>query len=413
MHPEFQAAAHQARAGSAADLTRLLPAARAETLALSGLFRRHLPSLAVPRQPTLNPPLWELGHIGWFQDWWLGRHPHRARGVQADPTVRRYPPYRADADALYDSSAVPHDRRWALPLPDAEATLQDLARQLQHTLALLADLPPETTDDRELYFFRLALLHEDMHQEAALTMAQALDLPTDTLPGAARWALPQLPPPGPDLALDGGSATLGHAGPGFAFDNELQPHPVVLAPYRIAPQVLRWAEFLPFVEAGGYAQRRWWTDAGWAWRQAAGRSAPCLLRGGPGAWELRHFGRWQPLVAEEPACQISAHEAAAWCAWAGRRLPTEAEWEHAAVTAGPAFAWGAVWEWSASPFAPYPGFTPHPYRDYSAPWFDGRPVLRGASVITSPRMRWPRYRNYFQAERDDVWAGVRHCALQA
>jgi ergothioneine biosynthesis protein EgtB len=413
MQPDFLAVAHQARAGSAADLTRLLPAARAETLALFGLYRQHLPDLAVPQQPTLNPPLWELGHIGWFQDAWLGRNPHRARGVDADPTVPRHPPYRPNADALYDSSAVPHATRWALPLPDAEATVQDLARQLQRTLALLADLPPATTDERALYFFRLALLHEDMHQEAALYMAQALDLPADTLPGAARWALPRLPPPGPDLALDGGPATLGHVGPGFAFDNELQPHPLTLAPYRIAPQVLRWAEFLPFVEAGGYRERRWWTDAGWAWREAQGRSTPRLLRGSAGAWELRRWGRWQPLVAAEPACQLSAHEAAAWCAWAGRRLPTEAEWEHAATAAGPALAWGAVWEWTASPFAPYPGFTPHPYRDYSAPWFDGRPVLRGASVITEPRMRWPRYRNFFEAGRDDVWAGVRHCALQA
>jgi iron(II)-dependent oxidoreductase len=411
MEPDFFAAARQARGGSAAELARLLPASRAETLALFGLVRQHLPGLAVPQCATLNPPLWELGHIGWFQDGWLGRNPHRGRGVQADPDVPRHPPRRAGADALYDSSTVPHATRWQLPLPDADATVQDLALQLQRTLALLADLPPETVDDRALYFFRLALLHEDMHQEAALYMAQALDLPADTLPGAAAWTLPRLPPPGSDLALDGGPFSLGHTGAGFAFDNELRPHPVTLAPYRIAPQVLRWAEFLPFVEAGGYRERRWWTDAGWAWRTAEGRDTPRLLRGSAGAWALRRWGRWQPLVAEEPACQLSAYEAAAWCAWAGRRLPTEAEWEHAAVSAGPAFAWGAVWEWTASPFAPYPGFTPHPYRDYSAPWFDGRPVLRGASVLTTPRMRWPRYRNYFEAGRDDFWAGVRHCAL--
>ena len=97
--------------------------------------------------------------------------------------------------------------------------------------------------------------------------------------------------------------------------------------------------------------------------------------------------------------------------WAGRRLPTESEWECAALTA-PGFSWGQVWEWTASPFAPYPGFVAHPYRDYSQPWFDGRPVLRGASFATQPGMRHPRYRNYFTADRSDLFAGFRSCAPQ-
>ena len=114
-----------------------------------------------------------------------------------------------------------------------------------------------------------------------------------------------------------------------------------------------------------------------------------------------------------PAMHLSAHEAQAWCRWAGRRLPSEAEWEHAAVTAresGAAFDWGQVWEWTASGFMPYPGFVAHPYRDYSMPWFDGRPVLRGASFATAPRMKHPRYRNYFTADRNDIFAGFRSCA---
>lgn len=110
---------------------------------------------------------------------------------------------------------------------------------------------------------------------------------------------------------------------------------------------------------------------------------------------------------------LTHHEAEAWCRWAGRRLPTEAEWECAALAAassGEAFDWGQVWEWTASAFAPYPGFEPHPYRDYSMPWFDGRPVLRGGSFATAPRMKHPRYRNYFSAERNDLFAGFRSCA---
>jgi len=115
-----------------------------------------------------------------------------------------------------------------------------------------------------------------------------------------------------------------------------------------------------------------------------------------------------------PALHLSAHEAEAWCRWAGRRLPTEAEWETAARLAdieGERFDWGEVWEWTSTPFAPYAGFAPHPYRDYSQPWFDGRPVLRGASFATTAHLRHARYRNFFRAERDDVFAGFRSCAL--
>jgi gamma-glutamyl hercynylcysteine S-oxide synthase len=118
----------------------------------------------------------------------------------------------------------------------------------------------------------------------------------------------------------------------------------------------------------------------------------------PGASELAHA-----------ATHLSAHEAEAWCRWAGRRLPTEAEWECAALVA-PDFSWGQVWEWTASAFLPYPGFRAHPYADYSAPWFGSRRVLRGASTATSPSLAHPRYRNFFEPQRSDVFTGFRSCA---
>jgi ergothioneine biosynthesis protein EgtB len=321
---------------------------------------------------------------------------------------------RAGADALYHSSRVAHDTRWALPLPDAAATRADLEAQLQRTLELLA---AATEDDDALYFFRLALLHEDMHHEAALYMAQGLGIAIDD----ARWQAAPLPPPGEPLAFEAGDWRLGHEGPGFAFDNELGAHTVALAPTVIDRQAVRWAEFLPFVEAGGYAEPRWWSDAGRAWlTQTKAQPAPAgatqpaaprhLRRTGSGWHQWRH-GRWIELNLALPACHLTFFEAQAWCAWAGRRLPTEAEWERAALQRPDAFCWGDVWEWTASPFAPFPGFTPHPYRDYSAPWFDGRPVLRGASYATQPRLRHPRYRNYFTPERNDIFAGFRSCAL--
>ncbi|MCW5612020.1 MAG: SUMF1/EgtB/PvdO family nonheme iron enzyme [Rubrivivax sp.] len=395
-----------ARRGGAAELAWLLQAARRDTLATFAAWRAARPALQVPPRVELNPPLWELGHVGWFQSWWLARFPARALGLRADPDGPRLAPLRDGADALYDSGRVPHDRRWSLPLPDAETTLADLERGLAQTLDLLAALPADTGDEA-LYFFRLALLHEDMHHEAALYMAQSLGVPI----ADPRWQPQPLPDPPPPLRLPAGAWSLGSGSEaGFAFDNELHGQAVALDATEIDAQVLRWAEYLPFADDGGYDQPHWWSDAGWRWRQATARAAPRYLRRDGGDWLQWRAGAWQPLDRRLAACHLSAFEAEAWCRWAGRRLPTEAEWERAAFAQPQALRWGAVWEWTASPFAPYPGFRPHPYRDYSAPWFDGRPVLRGASFMTQPRLAHPRYRNYFPADRDDVPAGLRSCA---
>ena len=359
-------------------------------------------------RPELNPPLWELGHIGWFQAWWLQRFSARALGVHADPELPRGPATRADAEALYNSSLVPHDSRWTLPLPDAKQTRVNLARQLRATLALLSELDPAAAiSDDALYFFRLVLLHEDMHHEASLYMAQTLGVPiADT-----RWQSPCLPEPPLPLAFAAGSWRLGsEAAAGFAFDNELGAHAVELAAVDIDAQALRWADYLPFVEQGGYAKACWWSEAGNQWRLAEQLQAPRYLRADGPRWQQWRHGQWQPLDLAQPACHLSHHEAEAWCRWAGRRLPSEAEWERAAISQPDSFRWGDVWEWTSSAFAPYPGFVAHPYRDYSAPWFDGRPVLRGGSFMTQPRIKHPRYRNYFPPQRNDVPAGFRSCA---
>ena len=403
-------AALQARRGGPEALAQALQAARVDTLRLFATFERHLPGLQVPQRAELNPPLWELGHIGWFQAHWTERFParQRARGARADPADH---PGSAD-DVLYDSSRVPHAARWHLPLPDAGRTREQLAQQLQATLALLNEAGES---DDALYVFRLALLHEDMHHEAGLYMARSLGVAVDD----PRWLPEPLPEPGAPLHLPGGVWHLGSPeDPGFVFDNERPAHAVALQPYAIDSQAVRWAEFLPFVEAGGYAQAQCWSEAGARWlaEQAAaanGPTAPRYLRREAAGWLQCHQGPWRPLNLHQAACHLSLHEAQAWCRWAGRRLPTEAEWECAACSAPQAFRWGDVWEWTASPFQPYAGFQPHLYRDYSAPWFDGRPVLRGASHCTQPRMRHPRYRNFFPAARTDVPAGFRSCALQA
>ena len=396
-------AALLARHGGRDALTQALQASRADTLATFAVYEKALADLQVPLRAELNPPLWELGHVGWFQAYWVQRNPQRERGVLADPEAPRGPAEPADADAYYHSGRVPHGSRWQLPLPDAPTTRVHLQRQFDTTLVLLADAPEH---DDALYFFRLALLHEDMHHEAALYMAQGLDIAIDD----TRWQAHALPPPPAALILPAGRWRLGSPeAPGFAFDNESPPVEQAVRACEIDAQAVRWAEYLPFVEAGGYAQPRWWSAAGRQWLSESGARAPRYLRRAGGHWQQRRHGRWQALEPAEAACHLTHHEAQAWCRWAGRRLAGEAEWERAAATLAPQFRWGDVWEWTSSAFAPFPGFVAHPYREYSAPWFDGRPVLRGASFMTQPRMRHPRYRNFFQAGRNDVPAGFRSC----
>ena len=377
--------AEAARSANAAELARLMTAQRAQLLSLFAGFEAALPDLKIAFDPVLNLPLWELGHIGWFEEFWLARNPERGRGVAADPMAVR--PASA-MDALYDSSNVAHARRWQLDLPDPAATRGVLAAVRASSLALLAEA--DASDDG-LYFFRLALFHEAMHIEAWHFMAQRLGI---DLGVAMTGRAPQASALTGAWDVPGGERLIGSTGSGFAFDNELGAHTVELAPFSIDRAPVTWRRYLPSLQAG---------------------SMPTHLRRSDGGWQQRQFGQWQALDLDAPALHLSATEAAAWCAWAGRRLPSEAEWETAALlatsTGEACFEWGQVWEWTASPFAPYPGFIAHPYRDYSQPWFDGRPVLRGASFATSPLLPHPRYRNFFPADRADVFAGFRSCKV--
>lgn len=380
LHPAISA-----RCGGRAVLAAALGDSRARTLALLDAYvAARGATLAVPFSTQLNPPLWEIGHVGWFQDYWIARSCQRELGIHCDPDHARPTGRMPQADALYNSSRVAHATRWDLPLPDLAATRGYLAESLAETLALLAAAPE--TDD-ELYFYRLTLFHEDMHAEAAIYMAQALDI---TVPDAL---LQPVAPPQANKALDIPAQTwaLGYSDGGFAFDNELGAHTVALAGFEIDGEVVTWARYLPFLDATGAA-------------------APRYLRRQGRQWQRRVFGAWQQLDLDAPATHLNWFEADAWCRWAGRRLPSESEWELAAVT-HPDFHWGQVWEWTASRFLPYPDFVAHPYRDYSSPWFGERFVLRGASRATTPRMMHPRYRNYFTPERNDIHTGFRSCAL--
>jgi len=377
--------ARLARGGNANFLAYALQDARRRTLDLLDAYVAKLgPELAIPYSTQFNPPRWEVGHVAWFYDIWIARNPQRHLGLAADPDCTRPEGRMTGADALYNSSLVKHSTRWNLPLPDLAATRAYLEDSLAETLALLAREPK---DFDHLYFYRLSLFHEDMHAEAATYMAQALDIP---LPAHLRpWEHPLSI--ATDIVMPATTWQLGHEGSDFAFDNELVAHEVKLAAFAIDSVPVTWRRFLPAIEAGAV-------------------NLPRYLQQENGQWQCLRFGTWEPLKLDAAAVHITWDEAQAWCRWAGRRLPTEAEWE-CAVLSAPTFQWGDVWEWTSSRFAPFEGFVAHPYRDYSRFGFEEhRYVLKGASRGTDPRMAHPKYRNYFTVERNDIHCGFRSCA---
>jgi ergothioneine biosynthesis protein EgtB len=170
------------------------------------------------------------------------------------------------------------------------------------------------------------------------------------------------------------------------------------------------AQYADFVADGGYDNRQFWSKAGAEWLMRQERSAPRYWQRDGSQWRTVRHGELSTLAGAEPVRHVNLYEAQAYCAWGNRRLPTEAEWEYAALSGHPAFRWGQLWEWTASPFEPYPEFEADRYREYSEPWFHTHQVLRGASFATPSRFGSAKFRNFFMPERDDIYAGFRTCA---
>lgn len=354
----------------------------------------------VPLLATVNPPLWELGHIAWFEEWFILRD-----AQSSDPAAAQRASLLTRGDDWFNSNMVPHGARWTLGLPKAGALKTYCHEVLDRALDKLSKVP---NDDQALYPYRLALAHEDMHGEAFAYTLQTLGA---TMP----LQLAQHPIPAwaqGEIRFPGGTIELGStAGTGFVFDNEKWAHPCYVPPFTMDSTLVSNAQYGEFIADGGYQNPQFWTMAGRVWLMRQERSAPHYWERDGKHWRCERFGKTMALPANEPVRHVSLYEAQAYCAWAGRRLPTEAEWEFAALSRHPAFRWGDLWEWICSPFEPYQGFSVDAYREYSAPWFMTHQVLRGASFATSARMRCLKYRNFFKPERDDIFVGFRTCTL--
>lgn len=398
-----------------------------------------------PQLRIVNPLLWEIGHVTWFQEKWVLRH----AGGEA--------PLRADGDSLYDSAAIPHDSRWDLPLPSRGDTLAYLSSVRDR---VLERIERGSLTERDRYFIKLAVFHEDMHTEAFTYARQTLGYPPPVFSGVKALETGQAYSLTGDAEIPGGRFLLGGArDEPFVFDNEKWAHPVEVRPFAIARAPVTQGEFAEFVEAKGYSRREFWSEPGWTSREGLGAEHPVYWKPeSRGLWLRRNFDHWVPLEPHRPVLHVNWWEAEAFCNWAGRRLPTELEWEVAASAAPKHFAreledakrrfpWGDdppgaqhanlgwramgavdvnalpagdsafgcrqmignVWEWTASDFGPYPEFEVDPYREYSQPWFGTHKVLRGGAWPTQPRLLRNTWRNFYTPDRRDVWAGFRTC----
>ncbi len=343
--------------------------------------------------PIVNPPLWELGHMTWFTEFFCLReaNPNKASRI-------------TQGDFWYNSATMHHDKRWQQDYISPEETIDYCDK-------VLADVQEkifaEGNNQNFAYFVLLSLFHHDMHNEALLYSRQTHAYPA--LPGTP--SLRPLPP-GEWLRFSGGQFRQGQKSNGkvFVFDNEKPEHWVEVAAFQLSSTPVRQSEFLAFVAAGGYQVRDYWSESGWLWLKNQGRSLPRYWRKATETtnasdFEQRVFAHWQPLIADLPMQHVNFYEAEAYAKFADARLPSEREWEYAAgqIT----LPHQQVWEWTSSRFLPYPGFCADAYRTYSEPWFGSRYVLRGQSLFTSKRLISRHYRNFFTPERDDIFAGIR------
>jgi gamma-glutamyl hercynylcysteine S-oxide synthase len=328
--------------------------------------------------PLQSPLVWDLAHIGHFEELWLLRQVGRRSAVS--------PEY----DELYDAFAHARSDRARLPILSPQAARAYVRDVREAVLELLPNLSHENGDPllKEGFVVGMVVQHELQHTE---TMAQTL-----ALAGLARQP-PVMVGVSGEVTVPSGPFTLGSEDP-WAYDNERPAHDVELLPFRIDRTLVTNRDYARFVDAGAYSDRGAWSVEGWEWREAEHAEGPLFWD--PGA---------QP---DAPVEHVSFHEAEAYARWVGKRLPTEVEWEKAAKTVPGELEHmtGAVWQWTSSAFGGYPGFRAFPYAEYSEAFFgDEYRVLRGGSSFTDPLVARPTFRNWDLPQRRQIFSGLR-CA---
>jgi iron(II)-dependent oxidoreductase len=423
-----------------AQLSDLLEEARGRTLLLVGPVSDH--DLTVQHDPLMSPIVWDLGHIAHFEELWLTRNVHGRVEFGEMP-------------GLYNPFEHPRRERGTLALPDASATRAEMAAIRGRVLEQLERLDFDGDDPLlcDGYVVHMVAQHEFQHNE---TILQTLQLKT-----GAPYAAPRsrtLPDAGERpsrgmVRFPGGEVTVGTTDRQEAYDNERPAHTITLPPFWIDAAPVSNGDFLTFIANDGYDRRELWSEAGWRWKHVIGAFAPKYWSRDGETWVSRMFDRVAPVDSAKPVCHVSYHEAEAFARWAGKRLPTELEWE-AAASWDPAtgtarrFPWGDeawspdlanldqlafdvapigaypsnfspigcygmigdIWEWTSSDFGGYPGYVTFPYPEYSEVFFGSEyKVLRGGSFATRPGAIRNTFRNWDYPIRRQIFSGFR-CA---
>ena len=338
----------------------------------------------VPQLDILNPPLWEFGHITWFHEYWIHRD------GQANQ-----PSWVQNADDLFNSSVIAHQDRWSTPIPPLTRLLE-----YNHTIvSRTQDLLCKPINKKAAYFIQLAILHQDMHNEAFAYMWQSMgrSMPFEPLHSTSTLKTNEQT----WIHFSESSIEVGsQQGSGFIFDNEKWAHTIDLPAFDIASRPVSNGDYLAFLES----------------QVNVSEVKPVLI---PSHWKKdgdiwfeRFFDQWLPLNHQSAVRHISHQGALRFCEHHHVRLPSEHELS--LLMGQTKIAWQAsnLWEWTNSTFAPFPGFSVDPYVDYSQPWFDGtHQVLKGGSPFTPDRLRRVGFRNFYQTHRNDHFCGFRTCLL--
>ena len=396
--------------------------------------------LDVPYHRGINPPVWELGHSAFFYEYFLLRELG-----QASPRMPGY-------DEIWDSFEIQHRNRWQKDVIPDHGTTQDYYQRVLDEVRVR--LGAESLAPREHYLCHYCIAHQNMHIESLLWARQTLGYPA---PSSLHDDEPPSPAPGNtgDAEIEGGLYPIGiPAGSPefttstFSFDNERPGFETRLEPFAISRTLVSNRDFLSFVDDGGYQRPELWSYGGKWWLQEEGPSAPLYWREENDQWQVRRFDQWIELPLDAPALHLSYWEAEAWCSWAGRRLPTEYEWEAAARGPdGRLFPWGnsmepgradldaglmgaapvdalpegaaecgclqmvgTAWEWTSNQYLPYAGFEVDMYPYMSTLQFGDHKTTKGGSCATSSCLIRNTYRQAYLPGRRDVFTGFRTCA---